>query len=90
MLGLDPARGKREMRERVGIVLQECGVQSDLTVAELLEMYGRYRARRRALEEGSELVELTEKRDERAKSLSGRQRRRLVWRSPWSEIPARG
>src|SRR5947209_17982248 len=30
VLGMDPARGERELRERVGIVLQECGVQSDL------------------------------------------------------------
>src|ERR1700685_2619386 len=28
----------RELRERVGIVLQSCGVQPDLTVAELVEM----------------------------------------------------
>ena len=27
------ASGSRELRERVGIVLQECGVQADLTVA---------------------------------------------------------
>ena len=27
VLGLDPAAGERELRERVGIVLQECGVQ---------------------------------------------------------------
>jgi ABC-2 type transport system ATP-binding protein len=42
VLGMDPADGERELRERVGIVLQQCGVQSDLTVAELAEMYGRY------------------------------------------------
>src|SRR4030088_495914 len=47
VLGMDPARGERALRERVGIVLQQCGVQSDLTVAELVEMYGRYYVRRR-------------------------------------------
>jgi ABC-2 type transport system ATP-binding protein len=77
VLGFDPARGDRELRERVGIVLQECGVQDDLTVSELVEMYGRYHARRRPLDEVIELVELTEKRNERAKKLSGGQRRRL-------------
>src|SRR5947199_10609164 len=46
VLGMDPAHGPRELRERVGIVLQQCGVQSDLTVVELLEMYGRYQSRR--------------------------------------------
>jgi ABC-2 type transport system ATP-binding protein len=77
VFGMDPERGERELRERVGIVLQECGVQRDLTVAELLEMYGRYYARRRPVDELVELVELTEKRDTRAKNLSGGQRRRL-------------
>ena len=48
VLGLDPAGGARELRERVGIVLQSCGVQADLTVGELLEMYGRYHRRRRS------------------------------------------
>jgi len=77
VLGMDPARAPRELRERVGIVLQSCGVQLDLTVAELLEMYGRCHLRRRPVEELIELVELGEKRDTRAKQLSGGQRRRL-------------
>jgi ABC-2 type transport system ATP-binding protein len=77
VLGFDPADHTRELRERVGIVLQECGVQDDLTVAELIEMYGRYHARRRPLDEVIELVELTDKRDAQAKKLSGGQRRRL-------------
>jgi len=77
VLGMDPAHGKRELRERVGIVLQQSGVQKDLTVAELVEMYGRYHERRRPVDEVIELVELGEKRDVRAKNLSGGQRRRL-------------
>ena len=77
VLGIDPAGGSRELRERVGIVLQECGVQSDLTVAELVEMYGRYHRSPRPVDEVIELVELTDKRDARAKKLSGGQRRRL-------------
>jgi ABC-2 type transport system ATP-binding protein len=77
VLGMDPADGDRELRERVGIVLQQCGVQRDLTVAELIEMYGRYHVRRRPVDEVLELVELTQKRDVPAKHLSGGQRRRL-------------
>lgn len=38
VLGHDPAHGRRALRERIGIVLQQCGVQSQLSVAELLEM----------------------------------------------------
>jgi ABC-2 type transport system ATP-binding protein len=77
VLGMDPAHGQRELRERVGIVLQQCGVQTDLTVTELLEMYGRYQPRRRPVEELLELVELDEKRFVRARHLSGGQLRRL-------------
>src|ERR1700729_3294190 len=77
VLGIDPATGARELREQVGIVLQQCGVQIDLSVRELVEMYGRYHVRQRPVDEVIELVELTEKRDVRAKQLSGGQRRRL-------------
>src|SRR6202022_1149300 len=67
VLGMDPADSPRELRERVGIVLQQTGVQGDLTVAELVEMYGRYYARRRPVGE----------RNVQGKKLSGGQRRRL-------------
>jgi ABC-2 type transport system ATP-binding protein len=77
VLGMDPERGQRGLRERMGIVLQECGVQGDLTVAELLEMYGRYHEHPRPVDEVIELVELGRKRDTPAKELSGGQRRRL-------------
>jgi ABC-2 type transport system ATP-binding protein len=77
VLGIDPASGARALRDQVGIVLQQCGVQNDLTVAELVEMYGRYHEHRRPVEEVIELVELTEKRAVRARQLSGGQRRRL-------------
>src|SRR5436190_4479931 len=77
VLGIDPASGSRQLREQVGIVLQQCGVQRDLTVAELVEMFGRYHVHRRRVDEVIELVELTEKRDVRSRNLSGGQRRRL-------------
>jgi ABC-2 type transport system ATP-binding protein len=77
VLGIDPATGARELREQVGIVLQQCGVQQDLSVAELVEMYGRYHVRNRPVSEVLELVELSDKREFRYKKLSGGQRRRL-------------
>jgi ABC-2 type transport system ATP-binding protein len=77
VLGHDPEQGSRALRERIGIVLQECGVPLELTVAELIAMYGRPYPRRRAAEELIELVGLEEKRDAKARSLSGGQRRRL-------------
>jgi ABC-2 type transport system ATP-binding protein len=77
VLGHDPEHGDRALRERVGIVLQEAAAQAELTVAEVLTMYGRYYPRRRAVEELVGLVGLTGKEGERVKLLSGGQKRRL-------------
>ena len=77
VLGHDPGRGERALRERLGIVLQECGVPAELSVTELLTMYGRPYPRRRPARELLELVGLEDKGDARAGTLSGGQRRRL-------------
>ena len=77
VLGFDPARGERQMRARVGIVLQDCGIQNYLTVGELLDMYASYHRAPRPQDEVLELVELTAKRDAFTRELSGGQRRRL-------------
>ena len=77
VLGFDPARGGRPFRERVGIVLQECGVQDDLTVAEVFDMYGHYYPRRIPTADVIRLVELDAKASDRVRQLSGGQRRRL-------------
>src|SRR3954469_25907558 len=77
VLGHDPGRGERALRERIGIVLQECGVQVDLSVIELLRLYGRLYPRRRQVDELVELVGLSDRRNARAGELSGGQRRRL-------------
>jgi ABC-2 type transport system ATP-binding protein len=77
VLGHDPEDGERALHERVGIVLQEAAAQAELTVAEVLTMYGRYYPRRRRVSELVELVGLAGKEDDRVKLLSGGQRRRL-------------
>jgi ABC-2 type transport system ATP-binding protein len=77
VLGHDPAAGDRALRERIGVVLQSCGIQEDLTVGELISMYGSYYPRRRSAAELIELVELDAKAQTRAQELSGGQRRRL-------------
>jgi ABC-2 type transport system ATP-binding protein len=77
VLGHDPARGERALRERIGIVLQETGVQAHLTVLELLTMYAGMYPRRRDPAELLALVGLEGKEDAQARELSGGQRRRL-------------
>lgn len=77
VLGLDPASGGRELRDRVGIVLQSSSVEPQLTVREALRIYGSCYRRRRPLDEVVELVGLAHKADARIGTLSGGQRRRL-------------
>jgi ABC-2 type transport system ATP-binding protein len=77
VLGVDPAKGGSDYRQRIGIVLQEVGVDPYLTVAELLQMYGGYYRAPRSVDEVIGLVGLEEKRDSKLAVLSGGQRRRL-------------
>jgi ABC-2 type transport system ATP-binding protein len=77
VLGFDPGRGQRAYKERIGIVLQETGVEPFLTVAEVVELYRGYYPHPRPVDEIIDLVGLQEKRDARVNKLSGGQRRRL-------------
>ena len=77
VLGHDPAKGERALKERMGIVLQSTGVDLFLTVAETVDQYRRGYPRPRPLDEVIEVVGLKEKRDTRVGKLSGGQQRRL-------------
>ena len=77
VLGHDPERGERELRERVGIVLQSSGHFRELSVREVLDLFGGYYPRPRATGEVIDLVGLGDKAGARIKTLSGGQQRRL-------------
>jgi len=77
VLGHDPSKGERALKQRVGIVLQSTGLDAFLTVRETVDMYGGYYPRSRPTDEVIELVGLHEKADERVRKLSGGQQRRL-------------
>ncbi len=77
VLGADPARPTAPWRQRVGLVLQECELDPLLTVTETLRLFSSFYPFPRPVEETVELVGLREKRDARAGTLSGGQRRRL-------------
>jgi ABC-2 type transport system ATP-binding protein len=77
VLGFDPQKGDRALRQRIGIVLQETGVEPYLTVAESVELYRGYYPNPLPLDEVLELVGLSEQRDVRVRKLSGGQKRRL-------------
>jgi len=77
VLGVDPRRGGRRLRERVGLVLQEAEVPPLLSVTELIDLYRGFYPAPRPTDEILDLVGLTEKADARVKTLSGGQQRRL-------------
>src|SRR5690349_11906903 len=77
VLGFDPAKREREFRSRIGVVLQETGLDPMIGVREAVELYSAAYPTRRDIDEVLELVGLTEKAGARAKELSGGQRRRL-------------
>jgi ABC-2 type transport system ATP-binding protein len=77
VLGVDPRRGGRALRQRVGLVLQEAALPPVLSVSELIDLYRGYYPRARSTAEVLELVGLTDKAKERVRRLSGGQQRRL-------------
>ncbi|HET8952433.1 MAG TPA: ABC transporter ATP-binding protein [Solirubrobacteraceae bacterium] len=77
VLGHDPARRERALRERTGIVLQEEGLDPNLDVREAVELYGAAYPAPSPPGEVLALVGLADRADARAASLSGGQRRRL-------------
>ena len=77
VLGLDPVTQSAKLRERAGMVLQECGFPRQARVAELIDTWRSYYPNPLPLGELLELVELTEKRNTQVRKLSGGQRRRL-------------
>jgi ABC-2 type transport system ATP-binding protein len=77
VLGMDPSTGGSELRQRIGIVLQEAGIDPYLSVREVLTRYAQLYHRPRDVTEVVHMVGLDEKADARAQGLSGGQKRRL-------------
>lgn len=77
VLGIDPAGAPASWRERVGVVLQECRMQPELTARETVELYAGYYRAPRPVGETLELVGLSGQAELRAAKLSGGQQRRL-------------
>jgi ABC-2 type transport system ATP-binding protein len=77
VLGHDPASRERDLRERVGIVLQSSGFYPRATVREAVEHFAAPYPRPRDPLETITLVGLDGKEDTRAGQLSGGQQRRL-------------
>jgi ABC-2 type transport system ATP-binding protein len=77
VLGEDPAARSIELRRRIGIVLQSGGIYSHITPREALSHWASFYPHPRDVEEVLALAGLVEKADERSRTLSGGQLRRL-------------
>jgi ABC-2 type transport system ATP-binding protein len=77
VLGFDPGRRPRELRARVGIVLQSTGLYRHIRVREAVSHFGSMYPHPRDVDEVIGLVGLDGKEDAMARILSGGQMRRL-------------
>jgi ABC-2 type transport system ATP-binding protein len=77
VLGHDPGTRSRALRQRIGIVLQSSGMYNHVTPREALRHWAGFYPSPRDVEEVIALVGLEEKADERSRTLSGGQLRRL-------------
>ncbi len=77
VLGLRWATDERELRQRLGIQLQETQLPDKLTVVETLRLFRSFYDRGPGVDELLQVVELEAKRDGRVGKLSGGQKQRL-------------
>ncbi len=78
-LGLDPRRDGYELKEHVGIMLQETALYPDLRVGELLRLFASYYRRPADPDALLEMIGLEEKKRAFVRELSGGQRQRLAF-----------
>lgn len=77
VLGLDPQSGRRELKERVGVQLQESALQARLKVREAIDLYASFYRRPANAHELAQALGLGDKLDSSYGKLSGGQKRRL-------------
>ena len=77
VLGYDPERRQRGLKERIGIVLQSTGVDPYLRVEETIDLFRGYYPSPLPLDQILEVIGLKAQRRTRVKKLSGGQQRRL-------------
>ena len=77
VLGMDPSNDSAAFRSKIGIVLQETGIEQYLTASEILEQFTNFYETPRKVSDLLEMTGLTEEKNKRVKKLSGGQKRRL-------------
>lgn len=80
--GYDVVRQRSQVKQQIGVVLQQASVDTDLSVWENMEFHGRMHhlpnpLRQREIDRWLEYVEITDRRNDLVKTLSGGMKRRL-------------
>ncbi len=78
-LGLDPRKDGYELKERIGIMLQETSLYPDLRVGELLRLFACYYRRPADPDALLEMIGLEEKKRAFVRELSGGQKQRVAF-----------
>jgi ABC-2 type transport system ATP-binding protein len=78
LLGLRWDKDEKELRQRLGIQLQETELAAKLTVEETVRLFRSFYSRGRSVEDVIRLVQLDEKRTARLGKLSGGQKQRVA------------
>jgi len=79
VLGLDPRQDGYQLKERIGIMLQETALYPDLRVGELLRLFASYYYHAAAPDALLEMIGLEEKKRAFVRELSGGQRQRVAF-----------
>jgi ABC-2 type transport system ATP-binding protein len=78
VLGLDPARQRNELKDRIGVCLQATNLPDKMRVREALELFAAFYSRNSDGEALLKRLQLWEKRDAGYATLSGGQKQRLA------------
>ncbi|MCL4545982.1 MAG: ABC transporter ATP-binding protein [Chloroflexi bacterium] len=78
VLGLNPRREARALKQRIGVVLQQGGIYPQATPQEMLSLFARFYAHPARVDELLELAGLVQVARTRFRRLSGGQQRRLA------------
>ncbi len=78
VLGLDPTRAPRALKEKIGVQLQDTAISQELTPIETLKLFAAFYERTFPVQEVLNLVGLEQKAKVRNRTLSGGQKQRLA------------
>ncbi len=78
VLGLDPGRQSKQLKDQIGVCLQETNLSAKLKVKEAMELFGDLYSRTVDSRQLLERLQLWEKRNQSYETLSGGQKQRLA------------